>query len=35
MERRVFLVPNRDEAILPIDFAKLLSDQPPSLIGKK
>jgi putative ABC transport system permease protein len=34
MKGAFFSSPTADEAILQIDFAKLLSDQPPSLIGK-
>jgi putative ABC transport system permease protein len=34
MKGGFFSSPTADEAILQIDFAKLLSDQPPSLIGK-
>jgi putative ABC transport system permease protein len=35
MKGAFFSSPTADEAILQIDFAKLLSDQPPSLIGKE
>src|ERR1700741_3951106 len=35
MKGGFFSSPTADEAILQIDFAKLLSDQPPSLIGKE
>jgi len=35
MKGAFFSSPAADEAILQIDFAKLLSDQPPSLIGKE
>src|SRR5882724_2009856 len=31
---RFFSSPTADEAILQIEFAKMLSDQPPSLVGK-
>jgi putative ABC transport system permease protein len=34
MKGGFFSSPTADEAILQVDFAKLLSDQPPSLIGK-
>jgi putative ABC transport system permease protein len=35
MKGAFFSSPAADEAILQIDFAKLLSDQPPSLVGKE
>ena len=35
MKGAFFSSPTAEEAILQIDFAKLLSDQPPSLIGKE
>lgn len=35
MKGAFFSSPTADEAILQIDFAKLLSDQPPALIGKE
>jgi putative ABC transport system permease protein len=35
MKGTFFSAPTADEAILQIDFAKLLSDQPPSLVGKE
>jgi putative ABC transport system permease protein len=35
MKGAFFSSPTADEAILQIEFAKLLSDQPPSLIGKE
>jgi putative ABC transport system permease protein len=34
MTGKYFSSPNADEAILQIEFAKLLTDQPPSLLGK-